>query len=103
MGLAAMALRQPQSAHSIVEACGHVCIFEAMRAFPNKVTLQRQGCLAVRNIASRAARLNYDEDKTKLLDAGAEDILQNIAGRHSGSAEEAYAALRDLGCNPKMY
>ncbi len=101
--LAAMALRQPQNAHAIVDACGHVCIFDAMRAFPNKVTLQRQGCLAVRNIASRAARMNYDEDKTKLLDAGAEDILQNIAGRHSGSAEEAYAALRDLGCSPKMY
>jgi len=101
--LAAMALRQPQNAHSIVENGGHVLIFDAMRAFPHKVTLQRQGCLAVRNIASRLARMNYDEDKTKLLDAGAEDILQNIAGRHPGSSEEAYAALRDLGLSPKMY
>ena len=101
--LAAMALRQPQNAHAIVEAGGHISIFEAMRAFPNKVTLQRQGCLAVRNIASRLARMSYDEDKTKLLDAGAEDILQNIAGKHPASAEEAYAALRDLGCNPQMF
>ena len=81
----------------------HVFIFDAMRAFPNKVTLQRQGCLAIRNIASRLARMSYDEDKTKLLDAGAEDILQNIAGKHPASAEEAYAALRDLGCNPQMF
>ena len=61
------------------------------------------GCLAIRNIASRLARMSYDEDKTKLLDAGAEDILQNIAGKHPASAEEAYAALRDLGCNPQMF
>ena len=101
--LAAMALRQPQNAHAIVENGGHVLIFDAMRAFPHKVALQRQGCLAVRNIASRLARINYDEDKTKLLDAGAEDILQNIAGRHPGSSDEAYAALRDLGLSPKIY
>jgi hypothetical protein len=101
--LAAMALRQPQNAHAIVEAGGHVLIFGSMRAFPNKVTLQRQGCLAVRNIASRLARMNYEEDKIKLLDAGAEDILQNIAGKHPASSEEAYAALRDLGCNPQMF
>ena len=101
--LAAMALRQPQNAHAIVEAGGHVLIFGAMRAFPNKVTLQRQGCLAVRNIASRLARMNYEEDNIKLLDAGAEDILQNIAGKHPASSEEAYAALRDLGCNPQMF
>jgi len=101
--LAAMALRQPQNSHAIVEEGGHVLIFQAMRAFPDKVTLQRQGCLAVRNISSRLARMSYDEDKTKLLDAGAEDVLQNIAGRHPASAEEAYAALRDLGCNPQMF
>lgn len=101
--LAAMALRQPHNAHAIVEGGGHILIFDAMRAFPNKVTLQRQGCLAIRNIVSRLARMSYDEDKTKILDAGAEHILQNIAGKHHASAEEAYAALRDLGCNPKMY
>eukprot|EP00535_Pseudo-nitzschia_heimii_P009778 CAMPEP_0197191762 /NCGR_PEP_ID=MMETSP1423-20130617/23965_1 /TAXON_ID=476441 /ORGANISM="Pseudo-nitzschia heimii, Strain UNC1101" /LENGTH=629 /DNA_ID=CAMNT_0042644501 /DNA_START=57 /DNA_END=1943 /DNA_ORIENTATION=- len=101
--LAAMALRQPHNAHAIVEGGGHILIFDAMRAFPNKVTLQRQGCLAIRNIVSRLARMSYDEDKTKILDAGAEHVLQNIAGKHHASAEEAYAALRDLGCNPKMY
>ena len=101
--LAAMALRQPQNAHAIVEGGGHILIFDAMRAFPNKVTLQRQGCLAIRNIVSRLTRMSYDEDKTKILDAGAEHVLKNIAGKHHASAEEAYAALRDLGCNPKMY
>jgi len=28
---------------------------------------------------------------------GAEDVLRNVAGRHQGSVDEAYAALRDLG------
>ena len=28
---------------------------------------------------------------------GVEDVLRNIAGRHQGSVDEAYAALRDLG------
>ena len=98
--LAAMALRQPQNAHAIVEGDGHVLIFQAMRAFPFKVTLQRQACLAVRNIASR---LESDVDKTKLLDAGAEDVLLSIAGSHPASSEEAYAALRDLGLTPDIF
>jgi hypothetical protein len=38
-----------------------------------------------------------------ILEADVEDVLQNIAGRHPASSEEAYAALRDLGCNPTIY
>jgi hypothetical protein len=108
--LGAMALRQPSNAQAIVEygsttqdsntiTGGHVLILQAMKAFPEKTTLQRQGCLALRNIASRLS----EDDKAKILDAGAEDIIQNIAGRHPASSEEAYSALRDLGCNPVMW
>ncbi|KAG7373193.1 hypothetical protein IV203_033917 [Nitzschia inconspicua] len=110
--LGAMALRQPINALAIVEfgngtsndgnnetGGGHVLILQAMKTFPEKTTLQRQACLALRNIASRLS----EDDKAKLLEAGAEDIIQSIAGRHPASSEEAYSALRDLGCNPVMW
>ena len=96
--LGAMALRQPQNAHDIVEDDGHILILRAMRAYPNKITLQRQGCLALRNIVSR-----QQNHKSKLLDANADDVLLKIAGIHPESSEEAYAALRDLGLNPDIF
>jgi hypothetical protein len=108
-----MALRQPQNARAIIAtACdgnndstdnsngaGHVLILQAMKTFPEKVTLQRQGCLALRNMACRL----LDNEKATILEADAEHVLQNIAGKHPASSEEAYAALRDLGCNPTIY
>ena len=36
------------------------------------------------------------------LDLGAEVVLRHITGRHQGSVDEAYAALRDLGCEVSM-
>lgn len=36
------------------------------------------------------------------LDLGAEVVLRHITGRHQGSVDEAYAALRDLGCEVTM-
>jgi hypothetical protein len=96
--LAAMALKQPQNASLICESNGHILIFHAMQAYPQVVTLQRQACLALRNIASRIEPAS----KQMILDAGAERIIQQSAGCHQGSIEEAFAALRDLGCNPKL-
>eukprot|EP00934_Nitzschia_sp_Nitz4_P001217 Nitzschia sp. Nitz4//scaffold9_size221794//57278//58819//NITZ4_001333-RA/size221794-processed-gene-0.10-mRNA-1//1//CDS//3329560962//1217//frame0 len=97
--LAAMALRQPNNAIRICQANGGEYIVKAMKAFPNKVTLQRQGCLALRNLASRSS----PEHKQVLLDAGAEFVLRQIAGRHQESIDESYAALRDLGLPAVMY
>jgi hypothetical protein len=97
--LSAMALRQPNNAMAICEANGTHFILVAMRAFPNKVPLQRQGCLALRNIASRLS----PESKQIVLDAGAENVLRGMASQHQGSIEEAYAALRDLGLPSVMY
>lgn len=96
---AAMALRQPNNAMTIVQANGINHILAAMRAFPTKVPLQRQGCLALRNISSRLPA----DLKQEVLDAGAENVLKGIAGVHQGSIEEAYAALRDLGITAVMY
>jgi len=35
--------------------------------------------------------------RDRFAELGVEDVLRNIAGRHQGSVDEAYAALRDLG------
>jgi hypothetical protein len=98
--LAAMSLRNPQNASIICAATrGAEPVVKSMKAFPQKVTLQRQACLALRNMASRATA----DEKQKLLDAGSEFVLREIAGRHQDSIDEAYAALRDLGCTTVRY
>ena len=56
--------------------------------------------------SSSAAAVIVDDERTSIRDAflelGAEDVLRNIAGRHQGSVDEAYAALRDLGCKVSL-
>jgi len=114
--LAAMALRRPANARAVLDADGPRWIVTAMRRHEGNVNVQRQGALAVRNVASRLLRdLPPEEEaaggggdgaaegeraavRDAFLELGAEDVLRNVAGRHQGSVDEAYAALRDLGC-----
>ncbi|CAB9511968.1 armadillo repeat containing 6 [Seminavis robusta] len=92
--LGSMALRQPQNAQKIVEEYqGHLVILKAMQQSQHSPLVQRQGCLAIRNLASRAS----DTTRQALLDAGAEPVLRQAATL--GAVDEAYAALRDLGCH----
>jgi hypothetical protein len=92
--LGSMALRQPQNAARIVEEFhGHLVILNAMQMSQHSPVVQRQGALAIRNLASRAS----DTTRQALLDAGAEPILREAA--KLGAVDEAYAALRDLGCH----
>ena len=123
--LAAMALRKPQNALRIVDENGASSILTAMKMFPNNVLVQRQGALAIRNIVSRLVAntsaidaelgssndnvLSSDRSTPKtiavrdiFLDLGAEIVLRGITGRHQGSIDESYAALRDLGCQVSM-
>jgi hypothetical protein len=125
--LAAMALRRPSNARAIIEeGSGPRLIITAMKRHTENVSVQRQGALAVRNIVSRLLRdldggssggggdggddntaaskgnTAAEEDarsaiRDRFAELGAEDVLRNIAGRHQGSVDEAYAALRDLG------
>lgn len=93
--MAAMALRKPRNAVLIVEQHGgHLHILAAMRQ--HGILVKRQGALALRNLASRSPAL-----KEVLLDAGAEEVLRE-AGKHQGCVDEAYAALRDLGCSVQV-
>ena len=120
--LAAMALRRPANARAILDADGPRLVIAAMRRHDGNVSVQRQGALAIRNIVSRLLRdlgggddsgINTaeagsigDDMKSSIRDAflelGAEDVLRNNAGRHQGSVDEAYAALRDLGCRVSL-
>lgn len=95
--LGSMALRQPQNAQLIVEEYqGHLVILKAMEQCTKSMLVQRQGALAIRNLASRAS----DTVQQSLLDAGAEPILRQASTL--GAMDEAYAALRDLGCPAVM-
>lgn len=120
--LAAMALRKPTNALRIVQENAPVEIISAMVKFPNNVLVQRQGALAVRNIVSRLVANSSEMETTGsgdtssivanktetinvrdvFLDVGAEVVLRQITGRHQGSVDEAYAALRDLGLEVSM-
>ena len=92
--LGSMALRQPQNAQMIVQDYqGHLVILKAMQMSHYSPLVQRQGALAIRNLASRAS----STVRESLLDAGAEPVLRKAATL--GAVDEAYAALRDLGCH----
>eukprot|EP01036_Dinobryon_divergens_P013586 gene13586-18328_t len=77
--LAAMSLRSPLNAARILEVGGIDAMLKAMRRHPTREALQRQGCLAVRNIACRSV-----ESRTIMLDAGVEGVLRD-AGKLRGA------------------
>ena len=89
--LAAMALRCAENAGRILQEGGLEVVLTAMRRF-GAGPVQRQGCLAVRNVVSKCPAA-----REVLLDLGAEEVLR-VAGQTHGCVDEAYAALRDLGC-----
>ena len=95
---AAMALRVPANCDRILRHGGHVVITKSLRRFPTVVPLQRQACLAVRNLVGRCPHL-----VEPLLEDGMEGLLRH-AGTLTGSGcvEAAYAALRDLGLEVEL-
>mmetsp|Transcript_28245 Transcript_28245/g.33481 ORF Transcript_28245/g.33481 Transcript_28245/m.33481 type:complete len:410 (-) Transcript_28245:222-1451(-) len=93
---AAMALRVPTNCDRILAMGGGKLLSGSMRRFPNIIALQRQSCLAVRNLVGRSPHL-----KEPLLEDDMEGLLR-YAGTQSGSIDAAFAALRDLGCEVEM-
>lgn len=97
--IAAMALRQPRNATLLISSGAHVQIRNALRRFPESVTLCRQAALAVRNLASRAS----EQEIETMKQAGVDQALQEATLRHPvGCQDEIYAALRDLGVSVTM-
>jgi len=91
--LAAMALRKPMNSLCIIDHKGPEYIIVAMKIFPLKATIQRQGALAIRNLISRLD-IAYKEI---IIELGVEEILQTMSRNHACCVDEAYAASRELG------
>lgn len=90
--LAQFTLRSPSISERIVGLGAVDIICKCMRSHEERQSLLRQGCLTIRNIAGRCPEL-----RGSLLDSGVEAVLRS-AGKYQDCVDEAYGALRDLGC-----
>ena len=96
--IANMALRRPQNAVKIVGLGGGNLVITSMHAHAEQhANLQRQGCLALRNIVARSPEL-----REPIIDGGAETVLRSAAKLSQVNVDMAYAALRDLGIDVKI-
>jgi hypothetical protein len=96
--LAAIALRSPENSRALVELGAIRQISRAMQAHRRDVAVLRQASLAVRNMVARSVELRsrflHDEPEV-------EPLLRE-AQQYRGCGDEAYAALRDLGCDIQL-
>merc|ERR1712079_132060 len=89
-----MALRKPKNASNILRYGGTEVVVIAMTKHASNAVIQRQGALAIRNLASRASEI----ERETILDQGVKCVLERAGHTHVNCVDEAYAALRDLGC-----
>ncbi|KAL4111223.1 hypothetical protein PRIC1_002904 [Phytophthora ramorum] len=96
--LAAIALRSPENSRTLVELGAAQRISRAMQAHRRDVAVLRQASLAVRNMVARSVEL-----RSRFLNDEPEiEPLLREAQQYRGCGDEAYAALRDLGCDIKL-
>ncbi|GAB6019016.1 Armadillo repeat-containing protein 6 [Chamberlinius hualienensis] len=92
--LAALSLRSPSNCNAIIEAGGASSIITAMKIHKNEPLVQKYACRAVRDLVSRCRQFC-----STFLENGVEDLIREAVIRHSAAvADDAKAALRDLGC-----
>ncbi|EGZ13193.1 hypothetical protein PHYSODRAFT_259266 [Phytophthora sojae] len=96
--LAAIALRSPENSRALVELGAVRQISRAMQAHRRDVAVLRQASLAVRNMVARSVELRsrFLQDEPEI-----EPLLRE-AQQYRGCGDEAYAALRDLGCDIQL-
>lgn len=94
--LAAIALRSPENSTRIIDLGAARQISLAMRKHKTDTALLRQASLAIRNMVARAPEL-----RARILEEDVEEVLR-AAQQFRGCGDEAYAALRDLGCEIKL-
>ena len=97
--IGSIALRQPMNCLTLIRDYQiHIPIVMALQKHSEKVPLQRQGALTIRNLVARTPELiiivlgqdsNYPPCET-------EYTLRYISGKHLHCQDEVYAALRDL-------
>lgn len=91
--LAALTLRNPSHCDKAMECAGHEAIVQIMKIHQTDAEVQKQACMAVRNLVARTR-----EHSTAILELGVEALLNHAGSTHKDCADEAKAALRDLGC-----
>ena len=79
-----MSLRSPSNSYRIAETGAIDVLVTVMRRHSDRGAVQRQACLAIRNIAARCPDL-----RNVMLDAGIESVLRS-AGRLQDALDEAY-------------
>lgn len=88
-----LTLRNPEGAVAAVEAGCVDTIVSVMSSLPGEQWVQRQGCMAVRNLVAR-----NPEHKQECLDKGLEALLRKAQSSHAQACKDVGgAALRDLG------
>lgn len=91
---AALCLKTSANAVAVASANGPHVIVKTMYMHPNAKKLQRQACMALRNIVVRNPELIDN-----VLGEGAENAINVALQNHPDDCkDEAKAALRDLGC-----
>ncbi|GLH06188.1 Armadillo repeat-containing protein 6-like protein [Gryllus bimaculatus] len=92
--IAALTLRSSSNSQAFCDADAPEVILDGMRTHKQDLSVQKQGCWAIRNMVSR----NRDICPV-FLELGAEELINYILQTYSDQCEyDAKAALRDLGC-----
>lgn len=90
--VAALTLRSPDNASTLVDNGAHALVATALRKHSKSAPVARQACLAVRNIVSRSPDL-----RSKFTSEGIQKLLEYVQQTHKSARDYARAALRDLG------
>jgi len=95
--LSTLCLRQPDNCELIAELGCLQLIVSSMNKHQDRPGVQRPAIATLRNMVSSWRNKDL---ATKILDAGAEELIRKARQDHPELCEEvAYAALRDLGCS----
>ncbi|OEL12690.1 hypothetical protein BAE44_0026294 [Dichanthelium oligosanthes] len=87
-----LTLRSPDNAARAMEAGYGTLAIQAMQRFPSSGQTQKQACLMIRNLVVR-----NPENRTILLNDGAEKLIRKAKVMHGSCKDAASSALRDLG------
>ncbi|RCV08462.1 hypothetical protein SETIT_1G328700v2 [Setaria italica] len=87
-----LTLRSPENAARAMEIGYGTLAIQAMQRFPSSGQTQKQACLMIRNLVVR-----NPENRTILLNDGAEKLIRKAKVMHGSCKDAASSALRDLG------
>ncbi len=94
--IAAIVLRSPENSMRVAQLGAVKAVVMAMRTHRSDTKLMRQASLAIRNMAARSVDI-----RPIILEEDVEELLRE-AVKLRGCGDEAYAALRDLGCEIQL-